>query len=133
MDGKCSLSGLGGICCGENRGMTNIVNLNECQQNIQVHLSSCHISKSNLKEYELLLLRAGLFNVTEEQSKNITVCPNHRNNLGRFWRPLRSCQYPEHSGPIRQCKGRDVFNVQLSQTVFKIYGKLVQIGSREYF
>jgi hypothetical protein len=131
MDKNCLLFGLGSICCGENRGASNLVNLNECQQDVEVHLSSCHLSRSNLKEHELILLRAGLFHVTGEQLNNMNICPSHRNKLGKFWRPLRSCQYPEHCGPSRQCKGRDVINVQLSEAVFKLYGKLVQVGSRK--
>ena len=93
MDKNCSLFGLGSICCGENRGASNLVNLNECQQDVEVHLSSCHLSRSNLKEYVLILLRAELFHVTGEQLNNMNICPSHRNKLGKFWRPLRSCQY----------------------------------------
>jgi hypothetical protein len=61
------------------------------------------------------------------------ICPSHRHNLGRFWRPLRPCQYSLHSGPVRNCTGRDVFNVSLSKTVFTLYGKFIQIGSRKYY
>ena len=129
MDKNCSLYGLGAICCGEDCGANNTVNLNECQQDIKVHLSSCHLSRSNLKEYELILLRVGLFHVTEKQIENMKICPNHRNKLGRFWRVLRLCQCHEHCGHSQQlCKGRDVFNVQLLEAVFKLYGKLVQVG-----
>ena len=111
---NCSLFGLGAISCGGDRGASNAVNLNECQHDIKVHLSRCHLSRSNLKEYQLILFRAGLFHVTEEQIENMNICPNHRNKLGRFWGPLRSCQYPQHCGPVRQlCNGGDVFNVQL--------------------
>lgn len=122
---NCSLFGLGKISCGADRGASNAVNLNECQHDIKVHLSRCHLSKSNVKEYELILLRAGLFQVTEEQIKSMNICPNHRNKLGRFWRPLRSCQYLGYCGTSRQlCNSRDVFNVQLSEVVFKLYGNL---------
>ena len=37
---------------------------------------------------------------------NMHVCPKHRDQLGRFFRPLRSCQYPLHNGPARKCHGR---------------------------
>ena len=49
------------------------MNLNECQHDIKVRLSRCHLSKSNLKEYELILLRVGLFEVTEEQIKSMNI------------------------------------------------------------
>ena len=35
--------------------------------------------------------------------------------------------------PCRKCTGRDVINVSLSKTVFTLYGKLIQIGSRKYY
>ena len=65
--------------------------------------------------------------------KTMFICPSHRHNLGRFWRPLRLCQYSLHSGPVHKCTGRDVFNVSLSKAVFTIYGKLIQVASRKYY
>jgi hypothetical protein len=132
MEKKCSFVGIGGISCGENRGLREICNLFDCQEDIKSQLATCHLSKSNLGESQLIALRAGMFHLSENQYKKMTICPSHRHNLGRFWRPLRSCQYPIHSGPVRKCAGRDVFNVSLSEAVFTLYGKLVQLGSRKY-
>ena len=133
METRCSLSNLGNIVCGESRGMSTNVNLLECTEDVHNHLVSCHLSKSSLKEYELILARAGLFHLENEQLKSMVVCPNHRNILGRFWRPLRSCQYPTHAGKKRCYKGRNVVNLQLSEEVHKLFGTLVQIGSRKHF
>lgn len=131
MDKTCSFSGVGNICCGESRGENNIINLSECQADLANHLSSCHLSKSSLREDELILARAGHFNLTEDLISQMRICPNHRHKLGRYWRPLRTCQHPLHSGVNRKCEGRDVFNSQLSELVYKLHGKLVQIGSRK--
>jgi hypothetical protein len=93
-----------------------------------------NLSKSNLRENELIAIRAGMFNLPKTSLiKMMFICPSHRHNLGRFWRPLRPCQYSLYSGPVRKCTGRDVFNVLLSKTVFTLYGKLIQIGSRKYY
>lgn len=132
MDTTCSLSERVGISCGESRGVIEVQSLLDCQSDISGHLASCHLSKSDLKEYELILVRAGLFHLPIEQVQCMTICQKHRNNLGKFWRPLKSCQYPKHSGAARECKGRHVFNSQLSEDVLKFNGKLVQVGSRKF-
>lgn len=129
----CSLSGIGTVSCGESRGACTIITLKECQEDIRGHLANCHLSRSYMKEYELILARAGLFNLTEEQVSSMTVCPTHRNTLGRFRRPRTSCQYPTHSSAASRVKGRNVFNVQISEDVLKLYGVLIQVGSRKNF
>jgi hypothetical protein len=90
---NCSFIGVGGICCGENRRVKEIVTLGDCQENIRNHLSSCHLLKAIMEECEVIAARVGIFHPTEEQLRNIAICPSHRNSLGRFW---SSCQYPLH-------------------------------------
>ena len=128
MEGICSFSGKAGISCGESRGVNKVENLLQCVGDIKTHLESCHLSKTNLKEYELILLRAGLFSLSTEQISSMTVCCKHRNSLGKFWRPLKACQYPMHAGSTRECKGRHVINPQMSEDIMKLYDKLVQAG-----
>lgn len=132
MEASCSFLGIGGVRCGESRGLQEIACLFDCKEDIKGHLSFCHLSKLNLMEYELIAFRAGMFQLKEDHFKKTFICPSHRHNLGRFWRSLRSCQYPIHSGPARKCEGRHVFNVALSEAVFTLYGKLIQVGSRKY-
>ena len=133
MEKSCSFVGVSGISCGESRGLQEISCLFDCKEDMSVQLSNCHLSKSNLRENELIANRAGMFNLTEYQFKMMFIFPSHRHNLGRFWRPLRPCQYSLHSGPVPKCTGRDVFNVSLSKTVFTLYGKLIQIEYRKYY
>ena len=102
MEKNCSFIAVGGISC-ESRSVVKISNLFDYNENMQSHLSSCHLWKSNLKENELIAIRAGMFHLGQDNFKKISICPSHRHNLGRFWRPLRSCQYPIHSGPARSC------------------------------
>ena len=132
MESHCSFFGIGSISCGEARGVSEVWKLSDCQVDISNHLASCGLSRSKLTESELILARAGLFNLSSEQENAMTICASHRFKLGRFWRPLRSCQYPDHTGPTRHCKSRHVFNVQLCQEVRTLFGRLVLIGSRKY-
>ena len=129
---SCSFSGIQSILCGESRGVSEIVDLVDCKDDVSAHLSSCHLSKSELKEYDVVLARAGLFELSHEQISKMKICSRHRNNLGKLWRPRTTCQYPTHTGPSSRCKGKHVFNLQLSQDVYKFHGNLVQIGSRKY-
>ena len=132
MERKCSLAGIGNFACGESRGKNQLINVIECNEDIQNHLRSCHLARLNISERELILARAGHFNPTEQQMANMHVCSKHRDQLGRFFRPLRSCQYPLHNGPTRKCHGRDVISLKLSQECLTLYGSLVQLGSCKY-
>ena len=127
MDNLCSFNSITSIVYGECRGESGITRLEQCDENIQSHLSSCHLSRSNFKEYELIHTRAGLFHLPDEEIRSMTVCPNHRYNLLRYWRPRLTCQHPSHSGPIRRCKGRDVFNLELSKDISQVFGVIVPV------
>lgn len=130
MEHSCSFFGFGNISCGE--AQEDVVKLVECEADISGHLGGCGLSKLEISEAQLILLRAGRFNVSKEQQQAMYICSAHRTKLGRRWRPLRSCQYPGHVGPLHQYKNRGVFNAQLSCEVQTLYGALVQIGSRKY-
>ena len=132
MENSCSLSGLGQSSCGESRGVTSNISILECNGDIETHLRSCHLSRLKITEYELILARAGHFNLNPGQIAKMTVCPRHRDNLGRYFRPLRSCQYPVHNGPVRKCGGRDVVNITMAEDCLKLYGVLIHVGSRKY-
>ena len=87
------------IACGSSRNLSQMVKVDECQDTITTQLKICHLSKSGLSEAELILSRAGHFDLTKDQIQQMVICPQHRHKLGKFWRPPRSCQYPSHSGP----------------------------------
>ena len=123
---SCSFSFLGGIQCNQ-----QVFRLAECDKDVFGHLSGCGLSKTNLTEVELILLRAGRFNTTPEQREAMGVCSAHRDALGIRWRPLRSCQYPSHTGPQQRYKYRGVVNPKMAQEVQAHYGIVVQTGSRK--
>ena len=59
------------------------------------------------------------------------ICSKHRYNLGRNWRPLKTCQYPLHSDAKKVLKNIDVVTLQMSKYTQKIFGITVPIGSGE--
>ena len=135
MDNSCSFFGFGGIFCNKkdaNDSAYEIRKLLDCQDDISGHLAGCGLSKENINESKLLLLRAGRFEVSDHQQHYLFVCSAHRCSLGRKWRPLRSCQYPGHTGRSHQYKNPTVFTPCISREVLALYGSLVQIGSRKY-
>ena len=126
MENSCSLSGLGQFSCGESRGVTDNI------RDIEMHLRSCHLSKLKITEYELILARAGHFNLNPGQIANMTVCPRCQDNLCRCFRPLHSCKYLVHNRPVCKYGGRDVVNITMPEDCLKLYRVLVHIGSRKY-
>ena len=85
----------------EKRGEGKIILLRECGHEISNHLRRCHLSRENVTEIDLILARAGLFDLSASTVKQMTVCPKHRNNLGRYWQSPKTCQYPKHAGKFK--------------------------------
>ena len=121
-----SLYKRGFIECGPSRGCTETVFLYECRDDISVHLKSCCLSRSNLKDYVVILQRAGLDGTSLDE-----VCARHRYGLGKYWRASRSCQYPRHGGSSKKAKGRDVINVTMAKEIYQLFGIHVSIVSRK--
>ena len=90
----CSLSKKGFLDCGSSRGSSETVFLYECRDDLTAHLKNCFLSRADLKEYEVILQRAGLEHLSHDQVKNLRVCPRHRHGLGKHWRLSKLCQYP---------------------------------------
>ena len=120
--------------CGNFKGITTITPILECTADISSHLRRCHLSTENISEYQLILIRAGHFRLSENNLEGMFVCPRHRGNLGTYWKSTScTCQYPDHKGKHDAVKGDRVFNVQLARDTFDIYGSIIPVGSREYF
>ena len=105
----------------------------ECKDDINFHLQSCHLSKlvGKIQEFELILARAGMFYIPTEKQDEMWICPKHRCNLGRNWRPLKTCQYPCHSGSKKTCKNKNVVNLEMSTNIQLQFGVTVPVGSGE--
>ena len=114
------------------RGFSQLIKVHECQDTITAHLETCHLSKSGLNEAELILSRAGHFDLTKDQVDQMVICPQHQHKLGRFWRPPRSCQYPSHSGPRKKhYNDRHVIGLEIAKDMQSVLKVTVGIGSRK--
>ena len=66
------------------RGFTDFVALNSCNDVVSSHLIDHHLSRESVSERELILVRAGLLVITEEQMESMTVFPAYRYTLGKY-------------------------------------------------
>ena len=129
---SCFVSFKDAAGCGEFMGQNNLERLSNCKQDVSAHLRRYHLSKENLLEYNLILLRAGFLNVPPSQLENMLVCSRHRGNLGVFWRSRTVRQYPGHKGTQGRAQSADrAFTLKLVQEVNNIFSVIVPIGSRE--
>ena len=120
------------ITCGSSRGVSDVVKVSECRDTVIAHLESHHLSKSGLTEAELILARAGHFDLGEDHAGKMKICPQHRHKLGRFWRAPRSCQYPSHAGPRKkQYSDRHVISLTIAKEIQSVCKVTVGIGSRK--
>ena len=103
----CFLNGKDGKNFGSSRGLSGLVRLSECNDEVKYHLISCHLYKEVLRENELILARTGLFHLAQEDKQKMWICYRHRHTLGKFWRSAKvTCQYPDHDG-VRKIKSPD--------------------------
>ena len=74
---SCNFREIKKITCGSLRGLSQMVKVDEYQDTITTQLEICHLSKSGLSEAELILSRAGHFDVTKDQVEQMVICPQH--------------------------------------------------------
>ena len=129
----CSFSAVKGVTCGGSRGFTDCVALNSCDSDISSHLQNDHLSRENVREKDLILGRAGLLELTEEQVRNMTVCPAHRLTLGKYWQAPKTCQYPDHPGRKTAVTGTHVINFKIAREIKSIFGKATANRSRKFY
>ena len=114
--------------CGDSRGMTGLFRLGECNDSITTHLNNCHLSRESMTEFELILTRAGVFELPLPKVSEMMICPKHRYSLGKYWKQRRPCQYPMHHGGRKAIKSRDAVNVNMAKEIKKLHGVIVPIG-----
>ena len=69
MSQDCFLNSKDGKNCGSSRGLSGLVRLSKCNDEVKQHLISCHLSKVVLRENELILARTGLFHLAQEDKQ----------------------------------------------------------------
>jgi len=120
--------------CGSYRDVVDCCSLNDCTKDIQYHLTRYHLSNDNINEFELILARAGQFNLSWDQIDRMWVCPKHRHDLGVGWKTSKTtCQYPSHGdGKKKKVKGRSTITFSVGMEIQRLYGITVPLGSRKY-
>ena len=89
-----------------------MIRLSKCNNEVENHVISCHLSKESINVSELILAMAGLFNLPRDNLQGMGICYRRRHMLGRFWRSSKvTCQYPERSGQKKGIQGRDTIRV----------------------
>ena len=129
----CSFSAITGGKCGSHRGCVDFVCLNICNADISSELMNHHLSRENVCEMDLILARAGLLELTDDQIKNMTVCPVHRYTLGKYWQAPKTCQYPKHHGKKMAIAGTHVIYFKTAREIKNIFGEAVPVGSRKSY
>ena len=82
---------------------------------------------------DLILARAGLLELSDDQIKNMTVCPDHRYTLGKYWQAPKTCQYAKHHGKKMAIPGTHVINFKTAREIKKTFGEAIPVGSRNYY
>ena len=80
-----------------------------------------------------MLARVGNFNLSLDEIKTLTICPKHRHNLGQYWRPLKTCQYPDDEGRKTALHCKNPVNLQMAQKIQMMFITPVQLESRKFF
>ena len=112
----CFLEGKFQGAYGESRGSFALICLLDCKDDIRNHLVKCHLGSEQLLEYDLILTRAGSYNVLESHVAKMWVCPRHRHSLSKFWiSSKQSCQYPAHVGKAKQVEDRGTAGTEMAK------------------
>ena len=118
----------------------SIIPLRACRKDLSGYLTSLGVSgcrgigTSNiLAEYELILHRAGFYNLSREDTEKMTICPKHRYELSTHFQQLPPrCSYPIHRGEKKSLKNPRRVNKKVSEEMFSLYHVKVPIGSGMY-
>ena len=100
-----------------------VIKLHQCVRNTDSHLTSLKLNLNDVtSEGQLIARRAGLF--TDWANK--LVCPKHRYDYGLYWRPLKMCTHPLHTG---KAKAYRTVNSVASFGIWQSTGSVVAVGS----
>ena len=129
--------------CSSLESSTTVLPLDACKQDITAHLLGLGVSAKRgwrsqspgITEKELILNRAGYFDLPEDRVAAMTICPKHRRDLTADWRGRKSttCCYPLHEGERKQVKDPRRVNFTVSREIFGLHNSIVPIGSGEYY
>tara|TARA_B110000881_G_scaffold149811_1_gene132843 strand:+ start:902 stop:1348 length:447 start_codon:yes stop_codon:yes gene_type:complete len=118
----------------DNKAIVPVKSLNE---DVSTYLKSLKLTTKNtgvFREWELICNRGGIFSCDDEESQKLTVCPKHRNELGRSWQGARSltCKHPNHIGKRRSAANPRRVNQVMSEEIYHHHNAVVPIGSGKF-
>ena len=100
--------------CSSYGSSTNVLPLDACKEDITPQLLGLGVSSKRgwrsegieITEKELILNRAGHFDLSQDRVAAMTICPKHRRDLTVDWRGRKSstCCYPSQKGQRKQVK-----------------------------
>ena len=127
--------------CSSYGSSTNVLPLDACKEDITPHLLGLGVSSKRgwrsegieITEKELILNRAGHFDLSQDRVAAMTICPKHRRDLTVDWRGRKSstCCYPSHEGQRKQVKDPRRVNYATSTEIFALHNAAVPVGSSE--
>ena len=131
MNSPCNAEGVG----------LRIFPLLSCTRSIESHLVSLSLgckrgaTGSKISEADLILNRAGQFDVPEEEKRGMTVSPRHRKNLATDWtgRKRTMCCHPSYKGERKGNTQTRRVNAKMSQGILELHNAVVPIGSGSFY
>ena len=137
---SCSFSTVHSVC-GPTPYTPNelhVIPLKSCRKDLSGYLTNLGVSASRgfgtrINEADVILNRAGLHSLPEEDRERITVCPKHRYELKTRYQKLKSsCSYPYHRGEVKKLKNPRRVNKEVSEEIYYEFQVSVPIGSGKY-
>jgi hypothetical protein len=100
--------------CGDSRGMSGLFCLSECNDSVESHLASLHLSRDHglSTERDLILAQAGMFEI--DNASIATVYPTHKSGSRK-----------------KSSKSRYSINLEMSKIIQRMFGILRPVGSGE--
>lgn len=113
----------------------SVVLLKQCTKDIQTHVGNLKIRPLNdvRNEWELIAVRAGIFDLLSDVLDERTICPAHRYKLGLNWKPSRKCQHPLHPQKSKRKPRQDrAIGTQISVEIYQEWNVLLPVGSSKF-
>ena len=109
-----------------------VVNLKDCDRNLDTHLANIHQKQSAgiASERSLILSRSGIFGALQNTTRKDAICQNHREKLGRGFRAHGTCQHPRHNTKQAPVK-RKTLPLWMSKEIFDVTSHIAPVGEGE--
>ena len=123
---SCSFSTVHSVCgpTPYTRNEPHVIPLKSSKKDLTDYLINLSVSRSRgfgtrINEADVILNRAGLHSLSEEDRERITVCPKHRYELTTPYQKLKSsCSHPSHRGEVKKLKNPRRVNKQVSDEIY---------------